>query len=229
MGLDVFVMPIWKFKVGDFTSPIEAALGIRPRYATDEGVDEIAPNTSWWARFKAKREVAAIRKAVARANGVKVDWRDDGQKVLSERWPDFAALSAYAYWLDCRETMPEFAPPPDGDYRKHPVYQQDVTVRSCPQIVGHSLYNGYVLPCDFPSLVQVEPYKIFGTWDASRSVGSAPQMLRELNAVREVLNPNGDDSDPESDPLDLAKQDERFLRELVETSISRDLPIIFWG
>jgi hypothetical protein len=30
MALDVFVMPLWKFKAGDFTAPIEQTLGVKP-------------------------------------------------------------------------------------------------------------------------------------------------------------------------------------------------------
>ena len=30
MALDIYVMPLWRFKVGDFRSPIETATGIRP-------------------------------------------------------------------------------------------------------------------------------------------------------------------------------------------------------
>ncbi len=64
MGLDVFVMPLWKFKVGDFTSPIESALGIRAKYGSPDGIEEQPASVSWWRRWRAKREVAAIRKSM---------------------------------------------------------------------------------------------------------------------------------------------------------------------
>jgi hypothetical protein len=51
MGLDVFVMPLGKFKVGDFTSPIEWALGIRPKLATPDGSFEQPTSVPWRDRW----------------------------------------------------------------------------------------------------------------------------------------------------------------------------------
>ena len=229
MGLDVFVMPLWKFKAGDFTSPIESALGVRPKYATPDGIVEQPTSVSWWARWRAKREVAAIRKAVAKTNRTEVRWNDEGGMVFSCQWPHFAPIRAYATWLDCRDRLAEFTTPPDDDYYKHPALEQEVEKLSCPHLVQHGLYSGYFLPCDFEVMGDVEPYKIFGQWPASHSVGSSPRLLRELDFVQEHLQvPDGDEYD-QADPLSRVKEDYAQLREIAELSVRHGLPIIFWG
>ena len=47
MGLDVYVMPLWRYKLGDFRSPIEAATGIRPKIVTADGVEERPVPVGW--------------------------------------------------------------------------------------------------------------------------------------------------------------------------------------
>lgn len=229
MGLDVFVMPLWKFKVGDFTPPIEAALGIRPKVATPEGIAD-GPGSepvSFWARWRAKREVAAIRRSVAKANpGASIRWRDDGPAVFERQCPAFSAIRAFALWLDGRDRLPAFDAPPEGDYHKHPAFELAIEHPSCPHLVGHGLHNGYFLPADFATLGDVEPYLIFNHWPASHPVGSTPRLLRELDLIRSHLpaSPPGDDG-----PLAPVRRDHDRLREAAELSHRHGLPIIFWG
>jgi len=40
MGLDIYVMPLWRFKVGDFLTPVEAPLGVTSRIVTLDGTLE---------------------------------------------------------------------------------------------------------------------------------------------------------------------------------------------
>jgi len=229
MGLDVYVMPLWRFKVGDFRSPIEGATGIRPKIVTADGIEERPASVGWLGRWRAKRQVAAIRKAVESVNRTRLRWDDEGGVVYSEQSGGMEALRAYAKWLDCADRMPEFGPPPEGDFYKHPVMGMEVERLSCPHLVEHDCYNGYFLPCKFARLAEVEPYKIFGHWPATRSVGSGVRLLQELDLVQGRLKvPEGYDY-PQDDPLVAVKAAYLQLREAAELSCRHGLPLIFWG
>jgi hypothetical protein len=229
MGLDVYVMPLWRFKVGNFDLPIEAAVGVRPKIITAEGIEERPARAGWLGRWRARRQVTAIRKAVEAANDAPVRWADEGGVVYAEQSCGFDPLRAYARWLDCREQFPEFQPPPEGDYSKHPVMAAEVGRLSCPHLVEHDCFSGYYLPCDFERLVEVEPYLIFGQRPASRSVGSSPRLLRELELVQAALQDAKGCDKPVDGPLVTVKAAYVQLREVAELSCQRGLPIIFWG
>ena len=108
MALDIYVMPIWRFKVGDFSSPINSKLGIRPKIVTPEGIQECSAKVGWFARWRARRKVAAIRKAVELANSTPANWKDEGEVVYAEQSCGIEPLRAYAFWLDLRDQMSEF-------------------------------------------------------------------------------------------------------------------------
>lgn len=229
MGLDVYVMPLWRFKVGDFRSPIEAATGISPKVVTADGVEDRPARVGWLGRWRARRQVAAIRNAVEAANGTRVRWADEGGVVYAEQSRGFEPLRAYARWLDCRHKFSEFGAPTEGDYYKHPVMAAEVSRLSCPHLVGHDCYNGYYLPCEFQRLAAVEAYLIFGQWPGSRAVGSAPRLLRELDSVQSELRVPAEYSYPADDPLLAVKAAYLQLREVAELSCRHGLPVIFWG
>ena len=229
MALDLYVMPLWRFKVGDLLSPIEAAIGVRPKIVTADGVEERPASVNWFGRWRARREVSAIRRAVEAVNRTPIRWKDEGGVVYSEQSGGMGALKAYARWLDCQGLVPEFATAPEGDYYKHPVMSLEIERLSCPHLTEHDCYNGYYLPCDFERLAQVEPYKIFGHWPATRSVGSSIRLLRELDYVQERLRvPEGYDY-PQDDPFVAVKAAYIQLREVADLSCRHGLPIIFWG
>jgi hypothetical protein len=229
MGLDVYVMPLWRFKVGDFESAIETAIDIRPKIVTGGGIEERRTRVSWFGRWRARRQVAAICKAVESANSAGVSWSDEGRVVYAEQSRGFEPLRAYAKWLDCRERFPEFGAPPDGDYYKHPVMVADAERLSCRRLVDHDCYCGYYLPCEFERMTQVEPYLIFGRWPASRTVGSSLRLLRELEFVQSSLQVAAEYAYPSDDPLVAVKTAYLQLREVAELSCRHLLPIIFWG
>jgi hypothetical protein len=229
MGLDVYVMPLWRFKIADFQSPIEASLGIRPKIVTAEGMEERPTRVGWIGRWRARRQVAAIRRAVEEANGVPVRWVDEGGVVYSAQSSGFEPLRAYAKWLDCQEQFRKFEQPPEGDYYKHPVMALEVGRLSCPHLVEHDCYSGYYLPCEFERMVKVEPYLIFGRWPASRAVGSSPRLFRELKFVQAALQVAEGYDYPADDPLAAVKTAYLQLRDVAELSCKQGLPIIFWG
>jgi hypothetical protein len=229
MALDVYVMPLWRYKVGDFCSQIEAATGIRPKIVTADGIEELPVKAGWYSRWKAKRQVAAIRKAVEATNHVGIRWVDQGGVVYAEQSGGFEGLRTYARWLDCRDEFPEFGPAPEGNYYKHQVWRAKVEQLSCPHLVGHDCYSGYYLPCEFDTIVNVEPYMIFGRWPASRTVGSTPRLVRELEKVYSELRVPNDYGYPQDDPLIFVKAAYLQLRHAAELSLQHGLPIIFWG
>ncbi len=60
MGLDFYVMPLWRFKAGDFRSAIEAAIGFRPNYLSTDGIAERPARVGWFAKWRSRRRVAAM-------------------------------------------------------------------------------------------------------------------------------------------------------------------------
>ena len=138
-------------------------------------------------------------------------------------------LRAYARWLDCQDQLPDFTPPPEGDYYKHPAMAIQNETPSFPHLVKHSCYNGYYLPCDFTTVVEVEPYLIFGTWPAHREVASAPRLLQELDRLQKELQWPENYIWTDGDPMAQVKYGYLQLRKAAELSCQHDLPIIFWA
>jgi hypothetical protein len=230
MALDIYVMPLWRYKVGDFRTPIEVATGIKPRVVTPDGIDERPSAVGWLGRWKARRQVASIRKSVEKWNRVPIRWHDEGTVVYCEQSRGMESLRAYALWLDHRDRFPVFERPPEGDYYKHPVWNiESDRPLSFPQLVGHDCYSGYFLPCDFERLTRVEPFLIFGRWPSSRSVGSGIRLRRELESLAGHLQVPEDYDYPDDDPLVSVKAAFIQLREVAEASCRHALPIIFWG
>jgi hypothetical protein len=227
MALDIYVMPLWKFKVGDFASPLERLFGSKVKTITLSGVLDRAKNAP--AQWRARREVAAIRKAVGSANGTTIDWKDEGDVVYSEQSGGMQALQAYARWLDVRHRYPEFTEPPENDYRKHPVMELDYDRDwSFPHMVKHDCYSGYYLPCDFSTLVSVEPHQVY-SWTFERTVGSSIRLRDELAEIGKELKISDDWNYVASDPLYHVKCAHMQLNEVSKRSCEHELPIIFWG
>ena len=229
MALDVYVMPLWRFKAGDFRLPIETVVGIQPKVISPEGVQELPQRIGWFARWRARRAVRAIRKTVDRANNARITWVDDGEVVYAEQSLGFESLRAFAYWLDCRDRLSEFEEPPNGNYYEHPVWKLEVSRISFPHLVEHDCYSGYYLPCEFERTVQVEPYLLAGRWPTARSVGSTTHLMRELEYLQSVLQLPDQYEYPTDDPLLSVKQAYIQLREIAHQSLRHGLPVIFWG
>lgn len=228
MGLDIFVMPLWRFKAGDFRSPIELSMGIRPKIVTAEGVVRRPESVGWLDRWRSRRQVAAIRRAVQKANRTPVRWRDEGDQVYAAQAGGMEPLQAYARWLDHRDLLPEFESM-SGDYDKHPaLILESERPPSCPHLAWHSLFSGYFLPCEFDQVIEVEPFLIAGYWPAAHAVGSSPRLRGELARIEEHLQVPDDFDDPD-DPLRAVKYSFRQLKEVADLSCRHALPIIFWG
>src|SRR5438046_1268988 len=109
MALNVYVMPIWRFKAGDFSSSLEA-LGITPTIITPDGImlRRRKSRVSFLTRWRAKRQTRQLRSAIEAESGHPIRWNDEGEVAYSEQAGGFEALRAFARWLDCRDLLPNF-------------------------------------------------------------------------------------------------------------------------
>src|SRR5262245_1392774 len=229
MAIDVYVMPLWRFKAGVFEPRLEEAavkLGLpKPKIVTPFGISSETDSVS---ESEAKREVEAIRTEVEAANHVPILWNDDGPVVYSAQCFGIEPLQAYAKWLDYRDLLPAFDVPPEGDYRKHPAMSvHDSRSLSFPHLYLHNCYSGYFLPCEFANLVSVERTK-FRIWTFWKLVGSSIRLREELMKVDRHLQV-GKGEDFADDPLLWVKCAFRQMREVAELSCRQGLPVIFSG
>ena len=155
MGLDVYVMPIWKFKAGDFASPLEA-LGIAPVTVGPHGMSQRESNArpSFLTRWKAKRATRRLRREIEAEVGHAVYWNDEGNVAYTRQAHGFESLRAFAKWLDYRDMFPTFDAPPENDYYRHPVMSDKLAhPLTYLQIVDHSCHSGFYIPAEVERVV----------------------------------------------------------------------------
>jgi|GEM_PF-1617696 len=246
MALDVHVMPLWRFKAGDFTSPIEAELGVKPHVVALEKRRESEPPR--WARWlaaigaveiwqsdeptgeevreQAIRDVEALKSELSRRIGQTVDWRDDGGVHYSKQFHHPVTLRAFAAWVDHRGEMPEFAEVGISNYYHHPVWTREKpTVRRFPTLVGHNMNTGYFLPTPFSGVQAVEPFEVFGGLTFHHDVASTDAVLTELADLRTVLDAMIREPAALRDVRWYAEE----LQRICELSRQHGLPVIFHG
>lgn len=189
MGLDLFVMPLWRYLSGQFEGPVEALLGAHR-------VGEAKPDDSETA---ARGRAVGIRKGLEERLGKKLDWPDEGTVALSLQYtyPALQALRAFAAYQDhpfprnpgsglplpfaISETSPE----------EHPsllcVYNLEAPTRY-PHLIEHSDASGFYLPCDFAS-----PLRCFEFLDGEvEGGGASPEEIREIeDSIRKEQGEEG--------------------------------------
>ncbi len=234
MGLDVYVMPIWRFKARDFTPPVQRLLGSDvPSYTVSPsrivGSDRKAARGAI-VRWRARRSVAQLRRAIKRQLGRPVLWNNDGDVAYGEQASDFAPLRAFAAWLDHRDQLPRFEPPSTGNYYEHPARLAGPTrPLTYPQVLNHDCFAGYFLPVDFEPIVHVESYTIAGTWTFHRAVGSSPRLMAELTAMGGEIDVVERDGLADADAIRQVRRQFEQLSEIASISCRTRLPIIFYG
>jgi hypothetical protein len=231
MSTDVFVMPLWRYKVGDFETALERS-GLAPEvhYISSEGPISRVPLRSRFDRWRAKRVVKRLAREVSRANGHPVSWRDEGDLVHVQQLHTVHPLKAYLWWLDRRDLMPTFSLPPDGGPAARPFWETAPDrPASYPHLSTNGFYNDYFLPAEFEKVVSVEPHKVFGTWDADRRVSSSPRALREVETVNQSLQVPDPYEWSEDDPLASVKSNFDEVRRILQISVRHGLPVIFWS
>lgn len=118
MSLDVYVMPLWRFKSGHAQTAVGRVFPGMSAIIDAFGI--FSPT-----RRRARRHSRdLVNKLVTEAEGVlntKLIWQDRGSVVFAEQasW-GFQALQAYAKWLDLTDVFPTFSDPPENNFYKHP-------------------------------------------------------------------------------------------------------------
>jgi hypothetical protein len=231
MGLDVYVMPIWKFKAGDFSSPLEA-LGMSPVIVAPDGMTqrEQVARPGFITRWRGKRATRRLRHEIEAEIGHAVLWNDEGEVAYARQAHGFESLRAFAKWLDYRDLFATFDPPPENNYYKHPVMSQKLSrPLTYPQVVDHSCYSGYYVPAGVERVVYVEPFTSWGRFVFKHSVGSSYRLLAELDSLARVLGTDERYEWTEGDPLAEVKAAFAQLYEVAKVSGRQNLPIIFHG
>ena len=253
MALDAHVMPLWRFKAGDFSSPIENALGIEPtiitigqpvtprppfhlRILAKLGIIELIPPTPEPTPEErtqaAVDEVEALKSELSEKSGVEVDWSDQGEIHYSEQFHEPVVLRAFAAWCDHRDEIRSFDVAPELNYYKHPVWElTKPEERRFPVLADHSLHNGYFLPVPFDGCFSVEPWKVHDHWEFFHSVASTHTALAELDDLLQFISSVPEIKDEESGSIPVA--DARWyaeeLKKICSLSIEHGLPVIFHG
>lgn len=231
MGADVFVMPISRFKIGDFETPLQQAFGLDAVRVIDPYGQEVASadNSSnlfgkLYNKWKAKRSVAEIRRQIKKVNGPIPKWDEFAECVYSEQSFGTEAVRAFAKWIYLGNTAATFAVPEEGDYYKHSAWQagsNDRVKRS--HLIRNGCCNDYIVPARFEHCVEVDSYKILGRHDATRCVSSSQRIQEELvNLKDEFKKLSRNDFEPVLDGYEL-------LKEVIHLSVTRNLPVVFWG
>jgi hypothetical protein len=250
MSLDVYVMPLWRFKVDDFVTPIETALGQKPIVIAGE--EERPPPLPWYVRLLAKigvlevgpehlpppnmrrllavRQVWALKRKLTRLTGTAVDWPDKGEVQYSSQFFHPVTLRAFAAWIDHRDKLPEFLEAPERDYYRHAVWQLEKPSRPrYPTLIDHSLHTGYFVPVPFEGLHLVEPFSAWGR-EFHHHVASTQTISRELEGLLHELEsfPPAVKAD-HSTPVGAAHWYAQELRRICDISLAHRLPVIFHG
>ena len=231
MAVDVYVMPIWRFKVGDFESPLERlAPASQVHYVTPQGIFTRLDPRAWLTRWRAKREVRSIQREVSAANGFPVSWVDEGACVYSAQLHTTDEFKSYIWWLERRELLGEFRAPKAGDSSAAAFWQTAPDRPTAfPHLSKNGMYSDYFLPAEFERVVEVEPEKLGGWFPVTKAVSSTPRALREIHVLNQHLRVEPDYKWQEGDPLALVKVTFNFVRNFLELSHKHRLPVIFWG
>lgn len=253
MALDAYVMPLWRFKAGDFTCPIEATLGIKPTIISPE--TRPLPHAPWYLRllaaigiiefiepppepspeeFKAAavQEVDALKTQLTDMIGIPIEWFDDGDVHYNKQFHDPSVLRTFAAWYDHRDEFPEFLPAPKLQYWNHPVRRLlKPDKRRFPILSEHSLSTGYLLPVPFEGVHYVEPFKSWGDREFFRDVSSTQAVLGELAEILEFIAtvPEVREEEHGSIPVADARWYAEELQRMCRLSIEHRLPVIFYG
>lgn len=236
MGLDIYVMPLWRFLAQDFEMVIERdckRLGTKPpKLVTEQGLVQRPQRPPDAYRINTfKRKARNVQERVAEGNRpTPINWNDEGECVYGERCADrgMQSLRTYALWLS-RKDSPTLTPPPDDDFYKHPIWQTHKPgSTSFSHLIDHDCYSSYYLPCDFEKVTNVEKIST-AAGTGHRVAASAFQLQRELREVTASIESNaGLESLPENHS-NAIRQACAQMNLVAGLSCKQGLPIIFWG
>lgn len=231
MSLDVFVMPMWRFKAGDAETASEQLFGRASTIVTPDGIFGFGRIRNGIARRAAKRKVRQIVKEVEVQLNTRLEWQDEGDVAHSQQASSgFEALRAFAKWLDLTDELSTFVDPPENDYYKHPalLWNREHRPFRFSHIIDHSCHSGYYVPCRFERIVCVESFQTYGNFTFHHSFGSSYRLAEELQTLHPHI-PAADDASVSVTSRELIAAGFDTLVEVSTKSLKHGLPIIFWG
>ena len=247
MAVDMYVMPLWRFKTSYFESVMDRMCreqGLSGKRVTSYGVEELGGEVVVPAAYDvtvAKNQVTWLQLYVSHQAGSKITWRDEGDMLYGEQAHGMADLRTFAKHMEVHGSREGFVPPEPHKFWEHPVWKKvappdSPASRLFPLLTGSSFYNGYILPGDFPGLLKGDSYQDLAGREVTRQVASVKSMLEELDRLGEALAvPCGeephDDFEPNGCPkeLFLVFEASRQLGEVLRLGDRNGLPVIFWG
>jgi len=238
MSIDLYVMPLWRFCAGDYTSPLAAFMegsGGPPPKRVNVSTGQVTPaphehEVGFFERWRARREVARVRRAVRNANGRSVAWKDDGPCVHRSQAHALNPLLAYEAWLSCKDLMPAFEADVSKPWNSHPALRlrhEHGRQSLCPHLIA-AAGSGVFLPCDFATPVVIRTVQI-RKWTFTIMAGSSIRLAAELDRLNQSLKT----PDPfvweehKSNPLVQVYEGYLEIRKAVELSVKHGLPMIY--
>ncbi|MBI3855183.1 MAG: hypothetical protein HY293_05780 [Planctomycetes bacterium] len=171
MGLDLLVMPLWRYFAGRFEGPLEA---LATRVGNPKPSD-----SELLARWRAR----GIKEQVERRAGRALSWSDDGEVALSvqHHYASLQALRAFAAYQEYPLGGPFAA---GSSPEEHPslarIYYQNAPSRYR-HLIDHSDCMGFYFPCDFDPPVAcleiVDGASSEPSWAERLVAGAAFQLL----------------------------------------------------
>jgi hypothetical protein len=250
MALDAYVMPLWRFKARDFSSPIENAFGMKPvvislaeaselkvplhqRLLAQFGiVREDSAAAKMLKRKVAMEDVKKLKLEISEMTGSQVEWLDEGVNRYSGQYHEPVEMRAFAAWHEHRVQLKVFKKPPEDNYYKHPVWAlPKPDQRRFPTLIDHSLHNGYLLPVSFEGVFKVEPFMVHNHWKFYHYVASSQSMLREATDFLSFLSgfKASDKLTGKGVNLEQIHWYASKLRTMCELSLEHRVPVIFHG
>ena len=197
MSVDIYVMPLGRFKSGDFESPLQRVFGAENvTRVTRAGIKERPePETISEALelLVAADEVSFVRRFLDRAalelslEEKVLQWTDEGETQFAEQAVCLEAATTYASWLSYRDQYPVFEVPDPEGFEAHPVWGlvDDQSNTKHPHLALHDHCVGYYLPCEFPRLLRMPTG--YDGYPEQRAIGSSYRLRDELTEVGATL------------------------------------------
>lgn len=229
MAIDVYVMPMWRFRSGDF----ESSLAI---FARKQGISfsvirsglSVSPRRLL-RRFFAQRYVRKLQTTLSKSIGKSVSWEDEGETLYNHQFHSFYQLLAYTKWLDLKDEIPEFELSERGSADAHPTWKFNRPHWTYPLINALDCYSGIIVPSDFPNPVHI-PEKLWDGTIGTRKIFSSHALLCEINVLNLHLNvPEGWDHKNSPKHLFWPMSCLYQLRDILRLSIEHQLPVMFDG
>lgn len=236
MGVDAYVMPLWRFRTGDVSTAMQRLFGEKAGVITPDGravqigegkpIDKLEERRCRLWVERTKREVARARP------GSTIDWNDDGPTQYAEQANGVLTLATYAMAIQYEDVLGPVTIPENQHPYAHPAWR---AFSQNPRPIRHRnlitlrVDVGYLLPCEFDLPVKVDPRVVNGR-EMYSLASSAPAVLRDVRALREELGiPAGYKGEAHGWPQGAICWTLHELERMLTLSEEHGLPVILWG